>query len=72
MAKIRATHCGYCPELNEDYQIEVEYSKLRYLGDPNTYYKKLGFRCEHSLISECSSCGPGGGDCPIFKAAQYP
>ena len=72
MAKIRAIHRGYCPELDEDYQIEVEYSKLGFLGDPNTYYKKLGYRCAYSMANGCESCYSKGVDCPIFSAAQYP
>ena len=71
MATIMAIQKGYCPEQDEDYWISVEYYESRFLGDPNTYYKKLGFRCRYAQNYGCESCGASGGDCPLFKTAQY-
>jgi hypothetical protein len=51
---------GYCPYLDNEYSIAVEYAVITRLGQP-TEYKPLRSNCDES-----ESC-PYGNRCPIYE-----
>lgn len=65
--KIRKSVTGYCPQLNQNSCISIEYAEFYINGDSNTHYKALGFKCDH--VSKCQYIDEYG-RCPIFTANE--
>ena len=62
------TCCGYCPEHDQQMDVEVTFVEIPILGG-NPQIKKTTFSCEYS--DECATCGPSGADCPVYNEAVY-
>jgi hypothetical protein len=62
--KITRSFSGFCPTLNKDYSIEVEYVDARSVDNPNKYIQGLAY-CEHHSLFKC----PIASKCPIRAKA---
>lgn len=58
---------AYCPELQTDNCIRVDYSVFRVLGRTDYCSKKIGFLCENG--DECSYCQTNHCECPVYDEA---
>ena len=67
---IRSTYSGYCPELDKQMSITVDFEEIQLLGEMIAQHKKTGYSCEHGSWEGCNSNGENGADCPIFKLAH--
>lgn len=59
MQRILKTIIGYCPHLQRDHEIVLEYHELHLSGRPEPDYKITVSRCDY--IDEC----PMSRQCPI-------
>ena len=51
---------GFCPTINGEANIEIEYSEVSILGSPREQYRAVSLDCDYS--DKCSE-----GYCPIMK-----
>lgn len=66
--KTYRTTCPYC---HKPVEVRVEFEPLNVCGDPQTYYKKMGYRCSIGSMYGCEWNGEDSSDCPIFKKSEY-
>lgn len=59
---IYESYCDYCPQVEENIEIEVKFSYIPILGDTLPQYKKLSFDCP---IWNCEL--NGSLSCPLFS-----
>lgn len=57
------TISGYCPTLDKEYSILIEYKKV-FGRIPNVFIKNE-FRCEHNIYGDACPLS----DCPLYDAA---
>lgn len=57
---------GFCPHLNNENTILVNYSKIPVIGKVGYDYKKFSYTCEYS--DDCSHSSTN--KCPLFNEAQ--
>lgn len=57
---------GFCPHLNQENTITVNYGKIPILRKNGYDYKKFSYVCEHS--DDCSHSATN--KCPLFDNAQ--
>ncbi len=62
MSNVSRPVFGYCPYLDSEYSITVEYSVITCLGQP-TDYKPIGSHCDESAACPYSN----GNQCPIYE-----
>jgi hypothetical protein len=62
--KITRMFEGFCPTLNKNYSVEVEYIDARSFDHPNKFIQGLG-TCEHHGLFRC----PIVSECPIRAKA---
>lgn len=59
---------GYCPYLNSEHKIYVNYNEVPILGQLNYGYKKMDYSCDY--CEECpSEFKDEYGRCPLFISA---
>ncbi|WDU82310.1 hypothetical protein [Caloramator sp. Dgby_cultured_2] len=61
--KINRSFSGFCPTLNKENTITVEFIDARSFDNPNLFIKGLA-ECEHHSYFKC----PIAQDCPILKS----
>lgn len=61
--KRKMYHTDYCPTLNENYSISIEYQKVSTTSF-NGFIKNT-FRCEHNIYGD----GCQLSDCPVYLSA---
>lgn len=59
---------GYCPELNEEVELYVEYSVINRLGTKNPTSKKCRYSCDN-VEESCNYCHTNDCECPIYNEA---
>lgn len=62
--KISRVFTGFCPTLNQDYSIEIEYIDAGTLDNPNVYIQGLA-TCDYHALNRC----PKAAECPIRAKA---
>ena len=62
--KIIRTFHGFCPTLEKDYSVDVEYVDASTMGNENYYIQGL-IDCHHNSLNAC----PVFSDCPIIAKA---
>ena len=64
---------GYCPELDRENEIRVDFVEIMTLGAPKMQYKKDGFFCEHRDDHDCKTenMRRSGVGCPIYHSATF-
>lgn len=62
--KITRTFSGFCPTLNQDYSIEVEYIDVHSDDTPNKFIQGLA-SCDFHRMFKC----PKASECPIRAKA---
>jgi hypothetical protein len=58
-------YSDYCPELKNQNYLSVEYAPVNMCGDPKTYYKCVGYKCEHQTFNGCQTANTEN-ECPLF------
>ncbi|WP_410744263.1 hypothetical protein [Clostridium neonatale] len=62
---IRCTYTGECPYLNQSHSIDITYTEMRMLGNPNPEYKKGSYSCDE--IEDCPYPSKDKwGRCPVY------
>ncbi|HWR06177.1 hypothetical protein [Sporomusa sp.] len=67
MATVTRQVYGYCPYLDTDYSITVEYAVIYSLGKHEPGYKPIGADCDESEACPYDN----GNKCPIYEGALY-
>lgn len=67
---VAATYSGYCPELEKQVSIQVDFGEVNLPRQMASQYKKTGYSCSHASENGCNSNGPNDEECPIFKSAN--
>lgn len=70
MRYVKKRVSGICPETEDSQSIEITFAEVRMLGNPTIGYKAMKYRCTYCDNYGCSSNGPDGSNCPLFKAGQ--
>lgn len=65
--KVRKLVTGYCPHMQQNTHIFIDYEKINVIGDSKTYLKAIGLVCDY--IDDCHSLDEYG-RCPIFIANE--
>lgn len=66
--QVRKSVCGYCPETDDDMEIEVNFVSIPITGNvAGSQYIKSGFLCSHASSHHCSTAGITGKECPVYK-----
>lgn len=64
MVKIKS---GYCPELDKEFAISIDYSEIKMTGTLSNHYKKMGYCCNYESDNSCKVSK--GNSCPIYLSA---
>lgn len=59
-------YCGYCPQIDADRIIEIEYTTVNMVGNHSLGYKKMNFYCPDSEM--CHHLD-NHGRCPLLVSA---
>ena len=70
--KTTSSAYGYCPELDDEVEIEVTFVEVPILGASGPQYKKTSFLCDYASMNPCKTAGSSGRDCPLFKNCMNP
>ncbi len=67
MSRVFRQVYGYCPYLDTDYSITIEYAVIHSLGKNEPGYKPIGASCDES-----DSCPyDNGNKCPIYDSELH-
>lgn len=66
--RISLIHHDYCPYLEEQHGVRVEYAEFSMLGATSPFYKILSYSCDCSDDCPCIQ-QDGQNECPVFSTA---
>jgi hypothetical protein len=67
MANIYRNYTGYCPHIEDDFEIDVEYAEVPVTKTTKRFFKHVGYDCLANDDDECTYANQN--QCPIYKKA---
>lgn len=68
---IRKTVCGFCPEQDDEAEIQVDFTEVPIAGI-GMQHVKTGYLCSYAQNHQCDAAGKSGKDCPLYKLCSEP
>lgn len=67
MANIYRGYTGYCPHINDEFEIDIEYAEVLMTKSSKRHFKHISYNCQANDDDACPYSNQN--NCPVFKKA---